>query len=161
MGNSGNSDRLSYPALQNHCGWWLQHEIKRCLLLGRKVMTDLDSILKNRDVADKGPYSQSYGFSSSHVQMWKLDNKKDWTLKNWCLWTMVLEKVLKSPLDFKEIKPVNPKENQPWIFRVGRTDAEAPILWPRVAKSRLSGKDPDVGKDWRQKKRAAEDETVR
>ena len=73
---------------------------------------------------------------------------------------MVLEKVLKSPLDFKEIKPVNPKENQPWIFRVGRTDAEAPILWPRVAKSRLSGKDPDVGKDWRQKKRAAEDETV-
>ena len=93
--------------------------------------------------ADKGLSSQSYGFSSSHVRVWELDNKKGWTLKNWCLQTVVLEKTLKSPLDCKEIKPVNPKPNQSWIF-IGRTDAEAetPILWPSDVKSPLFGKDP-------------------
>ena len=126
------------------------HEIKRCLPLGRKAMTNLDSILKSRDVADKGPSSQSYGFSSSHVWMWELDYKESWALKNWCFWITVLEKTLKSPLDSKEIQPVHPKGSQSWIF-IGRTDAEAetPILWPPDGKNRLIGKDPDAGKDWR------------
>ena len=96
--------------------------------------------------ANKGQYSQSYHFSSSHVQMWELDSKKDWVLKNSYFWTVVLKKTVKSPLDSKEIKPVNPKWNQPWIFTV-RIDAEAPILWPPDAKSWLIGKDPDAGKD--------------
>ena len=108
------------------------HEIKRCLLLRRKVMTNLDSILKSRDyLADKGSSRQSYGFSSSHVSMWELDHKESWVLKDWCFWTVVLEKILENPLDCKEIKPVNPKGNQSCIF-IGRTDAEAeaPIVWP-------------------------------
>ena len=106
-------------------------------------------------IADKGPYSESYGFSSSHVRMWELDHKEGWALKNWCFRNVVLEKTLESPLDSREIKPVNPKVNQPWIF-IGRTEAEAPMLWPPLAKS------PDAGKDWRQKeKRVAEDKMVR
>ena len=110
--------------------------------------------------ANKGLSRQSYGFSSSHVWMWKLDYKKSWVLKNWCFWTVVLEKTLESPLDFKEIKPVNHKGNQSWIF-IGRTDAEAPILWPPDAKSQLIGKDPDVGKDWGQEEKGmTEDEMV-
>ena len=83
------------------------YEIKRCLLLGRKAMTNLDRILKNRDIANKGPSSQSYSFSSSHVWMWELDHNESWALKNWCFWTVVLEKTLKSPLNCKEIKPVS------------------------------------------------------
>jgi len=83
-------------------------EIKRCLLLWRKAMTNLDSILKSRDYfAEKGPSSQSYGFSSSRVWMWELDHKEGWVLKNWCFWTVVLEKTLESPLGCKEIQPVN------------------------------------------------------
>ena len=91
----------------------------------------------------KGPYSQSYVFSSSHVQMWELDHKESWASKNWCFLILVLEKTLESPLDCKEIKPVNTKGSQPWIF-IGRTDAddEAPILWPPDAKNWL------IGKDW-------------
>ena len=83
----------------------------------------------------KGLYSQSYGFSSNHVWMWELDYKEGWALKNWCCWIVVLEKTLKSPLDYKEIKPVNSKRSQPWIFNE-RTDAEAetPILWPSDSK---------------------------
>ena len=86
--------------------------------------------------------------------MWELDNKKAWALKNWCLWTVVLEKTLESPLDSREIKPVNPKGNQPWIF-IGRTDAEAnsPLLWLPDVKSWLIGKDPDAGKNWRQEEK--------
>ena len=99
--------------------------------------------------SDKGPSGQSYGFSSSHIWMWELDYKESWALKNWCFWTVVLEKTLESPLDCKEIKPVNPKGNQSWIF-FGRTDTEAPLLWPLDAKNWLIGKDPDAGKDWRQ-----------
>ena len=97
--------------------------------------------------------NQSYSFSSSHVWVWDLDHKESWVLKNWCFWAMVLEKTLESPMDSKEIKPVNPKGNQPWIF-TGRTDAnaeaEAPILWPPDVKSQLIGKDPDAEKDWGQ-----------
>ena len=106
--------------------------------------------------------SQGYGFSSSHVWMWELDYKESWAPKNWCFWTVVLEKTLESPLDCKEIKPVNPKGNQPWIF-IGRTDAEAetPIFWPPEVKSWLIWKDPDAGKDWRpEEKGMTEDEMV-
>ena len=101
------------------------HEIKRHLLLGRKVMTNLDSILKSRDIfANKSLSSQGYGFSSGHVWMWDLDYKESWMPKNWCFWTVVLEKTLESPLDSKEIQPVQPKGDQSWVF-IGRTDAEA------------------------------------
>ena len=127
------------------------HKIQRRLLFGRKAMTNLDNILKNRHYfANKGPSSQSYGFSSSHVWMWALDYKESWVLKKWCFWTVVLEKTLESPLNCKEIQSVNPKGNQSWII-IGRTDAEAeaPILWPHDPKSWLIGKDPDAGKDWR------------
>ena len=118
------------------------HDIKRLLLLGRKVMTNLDSILKSRYYfADKGPSSQGYDFSNSHVQMWELDYKESWAPKNWCFWTVVLGKTLESPLDCKEIQPVHPKGDQSWVF-IGRTDpeAEVPILWPPDAKSWLIGK---------------------
>ena len=125
------------------------HEMKRHLLLGRKAMTNLDSVLKSRDISlpTKG---QSYAFSSGHVWMWELDCEESWVLKNWCFWTVVLEKTLDSPLDGKEIKPVHPKGNQSWIL-IGRTDveAESPILWPPDTKNWLIWKDPDAGKDWR------------
>ena len=100
----------------------------RCLLLGRKAMTNLDSVLKKQrhHFANKGPYSQSFGFSSSHTRMWELDHKEGWVPKNWCFRTVVLEKTLESPLNIKETKPVNPKGNQPWIF-IGKTDAEAEV----------------------------------
>ena len=110
----------------------------------------------------KGPSSQSYGFSSSHVWIWELDYKESWVIRNWCFWTVVLEKTLESPLDSKEIKPVNPKRNQSWIV-IGRTDAEfeAPILWPPDVKSWLTRKDPDSGEDWRQEEKGTtEDEMV-
>ena len=139
------------------------HEIKRCLLLGRKVMINLDSILKSRDYfANKGPSSQGYSFSSSHVWMWELEYKENWVPKNWCFWTVVLEKTLESPLNCKEIQPVHPKGDQSWVF-IGRTDVEAetPILWPPDAKSWLIWKDPDAGKDWRwEEKGMTEDEMV-
>ena len=112
--------------------------------------------------AFKGPYSKSYGFSCRHVSMWQLDHKEGWPPRNWCFWTMVLEKTLESPLGSKEIQPVHPKGNQPWIF-IGRTDAEteAPIIWLSDVKSWLIGKDPDAGKNWRQEeKRTTEDEMV-
>ena len=126
-------------------------------------MTNLDSVLKSRcHLAGKGLYSQSYGFSSSHVWMRELDPKKGRALKNWHFWTVVLEKTLESPLDSTEIKLVNPKGNQSWIF-IGRTDAEAetPILWQPDWKSWLIGKDPEAGKDWGQEEKGAtEDEMV-
>ena len=115
-------------------------------------MTNLDSIFRSRDITLPTKVHQSkLGFSSSHVWMWELDYEENWTRKNWCFWTVVLEKTLESPLHCKEIKPVNPKGNQSWIF-TRRTDAEAetPILWPSDPKNWLIGKDPDAGKDWRQ-----------
>ena len=127
------------------------HEIKRCLLLRRKVITNLDSILKTKQryyFANKGRSSQGYGFSSGHVWMWELDYKEGWVQKNCCFWTVVLEKTLESPLDCKEIQPVHPKGDRSWMF-MGRTDVEAetPILCPPDVKSWLIWKDPDAGKD--------------
>ena len=124
------------------------HDIKRFLLLWRKGMTNLDNMLKSRYYfAKKGPSSQSYGFSSSHVWMWKWDHKESWAPKNWCFWTVVLEKTLESPLNCKEIKAVNPKGNQSWIF-IGRTDAEAEtqILWPLMWRTDLLEKTMMLGK---------------
>ena len=125
------------------------HEIERCLLLGRKSYNQPRQHIKNQRhyFAEKGPSSQSYGFSSSHVWMWQLDNKESWALKSWCFWTVVLEKTLESPMDCKESKPVHPKGNQCWIF-IGRTDAraETSILWPTDVKNWLIGRDPDTGK---------------
>ena len=140
------------------------HEIKRRLLLGRKVMTNLDSILKSTDITlpTKVCLVKAFFFSSNHVWMWELDHKKGWVPKNWFCWTVVLENTFESPLDCKKIQAVNPKGNQPWIF-IGRTDAEgeAPILWPPDMKNWLIGKDPDAGTDWRpQEKVPTEDETV-
>jgi len=107
--------------------------------------------------ANKGLSSQRYGFFSSHVWMWELDYKDSWVLKNWCFWTVVLEKTLESPLDCKDIQPVHPKGNQTWIF-IGRTDAkaEASILWLPDAKNWLIRKVPDAGKDWRQEDKMVE-----
>ena len=110
--------------------------------------------------ANKGLSSPSCGFSSSPMWMWKLDCKENWAEKNWCFWTVVLEKTLQSPLDCKESQPVHPKGDQSWVF-IGRTDAEAetPILWPLDVKSWLIWKDPDSGKDWRwEEKGMAEEE---
>ena len=126
--------------------------------------TNLDSILKSRDITlpTTGLSSQSHGFSSSHVWMWELDYKESWAPKNWCFWSVVLEKTLESPLDWKEIQPVHPKGNQSWIF-IRRTDAEAetPILWPPDAKNWLTGKDPYAGRNWGQEEKGTtEDEMV-
>ena len=138
------------------------HEIKKCLLLRRKAITNLDSILKSRDITllTKVHLVKAMVFP---VVMYGCESwtKERWAPKNWCFWSVVLEKALESPLDCREIKPVNPKGNQSWIF-IGMTDAEAetPILWPLDAKSQLIGKDPDAGKDWRQEKGTTEDEVV-
>ena len=117
-------------SVDNDCS----HKIKRQLLLGRKAMTNLDSALKSRNITllKKLQYSQSYGFSSSHVWMWEWDHQEGWVLKNWCFWIVLERKPLESPLDSMEIKPVNPKGNQSWIF-IRRTvaEAEVPILWQR------------------------------
>ena len=140
------------------------HEIKRCLLLESKPMTNLDSILKSRDIAlpTQVLSSQSFCFSSSHECPQDLDHKESWVPKNWCLWTVVLEKTLESPLDCKEIQPVNPNGDQSWVF-IGKTDAEAeaPILWPPDVNNWLIGKDPDAGKNWGQEEKGtAKDEMV-
>ena len=121
---------------------------------------NLDSILKRHRVADKSPYNQSHCFSSSHIWMWELDHKECWVLKNWCFWTVVLEKTLESPLDCKEIQPVHSEGDQPWVFFGGNdAKAETPVLWPPHAKSWLIGKDSDAGKDWGQEEKGmTEDE---
>ena len=139
------------------------HEIRRCFVLGREVMTNLDSILKNRDIT----VPTKVCLVKAMVFPIVVYEGESWTIKkaevqNWCFWTVVLEKTLESPLDCKESKPVNPKGNQPWIF-IGRTDAEVetPILWPPDVKSQHIRKDPDVGKDWRQEEKGmTEDEMI-
>ena len=150
-GNHGNSDSLflcvcSKITADGDCSL----EIKRRLLLGRKSMTNINSVLKKQRhyFANKGPSSQGYGFSSSHVWTLELDDEESWAPKNWCFWTVVLKKTLESPLDCKEIQLVHPKGDQSWVF-IGRTDVEAetPILWPPDAKGWLTGKGPNAGKD--------------
>ena len=138
------------------------HEIKTLAPWKKSYNKHRQHIKKQRHhFTNKGPYSERYGFSSSHAWMWELDCEESWVLKNWCFWTVVLEKTLESPLDCKEIQSVHPKGNQAWIC-TGKTDAEMPILWWPDAKSWFIGKDSDTGKDWRQKeKRAAENEMVR
>ena len=142
------------------------HEIKRCLLLGRKVITNLDSILKSRDItlptkihlvkATVFPVVV-YGCETIKWDYKELDYKESWALKNWCFWILVLGKALESPLDCKEIQPVCPKGNQSWIF-IGRTyaEAETPIFWPSDSKNWLTGKGLDARKDWRQEQKGRE-----
>ena len=145
MGKRVNSGRLYFWGLQSYCRWWLQPWNKKTLTPWKKSYDQpREHIQKQRHyLADEGPFSQGYGFSSSHVWMWELDCEESWAPKNWCFWTVVLEKTLKSPLDCKEIKPVNPEENQLFqLIFIGRIDAEAEtsILWPPDAKNWLTGK---------------------
>ena len=163
-GETGNCDRLYSFGSKITADGDCSHEIKRCLLLGRKVVTNLDSMLKSRNITlpTKVRLVKAMVFPvvMYGCESWTI--KESWVLKNWCFWTVVLEKTLESPLDFKEIQPVHPKGDQSWIF-IGRTDAEAetPILWPTDAKNWLIGKDSDVGKDWRwEEKGTTEDEMV-
>ena len=162
-GNNGNSDRLFF---------WAPKSLQ--MVTAAKKLKDApwkknydhsrQHIKKQKHYfANKGPSSQSYDFFSSHVWMWELDHKdkESWAPKNWCFWTVVLEKTLESPLDFKEIKPLNPEGNQSWTF-IGGIDAEAEvsILWPPDAKNWLLGKYPDAGEGWRQEEKGTEDEIV-
>ena len=159
-GNNGNSDRLYFLGSKITVDDDYSHEIKRQLLLGRKAMTNLDSILKSRDITLSTKVHLVKAMVFSVVMYgWELDHKESWVLKNCCFWTVVLEKILESPLDYKDIQPVHPKGNQSWIF-IGRTDVEAetPIVWPPDVKNWLTWKDPDAGKDWRQEKGMTEDE---
>ena len=163
-GKNENSDRLYFLGLQNHYRWWLQSWNEKTLAIWKKSYDKPSQCIKKQrhHFADKDLYDASYGFSSSHVWMWELDHKESWELKNWCFWNVVWEKTLESPLGCKEIKPVNPKGNQPWIF-IRRTDAEAeaPILWPPDMKSWVIGKDPDTGKDrGHEEKGATENEMI-
>ena len=154
---------------QTLCSWapkslWTVTEamkLKDVCFLGEKLWPPRQHIkMQKHYLDDKDPSSQGFGFSSSHVWMWELDYKESWTPKNWCFWTVVLEKTLENPLDCKEIQPAHPKGDQSWVF-TGRTDVEAPILWPPDAKSWLIRKDPDAGKDWRQEEKGmTEDEMV-
>ena len=162
-GSHGNSDNFISLVSKITADGDYSHEIKRHLLLGRKVMTSLDNILKSRDITlpTKDHIVKAVVFPAVMCGC-DLDHKEGWRPKNWCFWTVVLEKTLESPLDCKEIKPVNPRENQYWIF-IGRTDAEAeaPIFWPSDVKNWLIRKDPDAGKDWRQENKGmTENETV-
>ena len=151
--NSGNSDRLYFGGLQNHCRWWLKPWNQKTLTPWKKSYDQPRRHIKKQRhyFVNKGPSSQSYGFSSSHVWMWELDHKETWASKNWCFWTVVLEKTLESPLDCKDVQPILPKWYQSWVF-IGRTDveAEAPILQPLDMKSWLIWKYPDAGRDWGQ-----------
>ena len=132
------------------------HNIKRRLLLGRKVMTNLDSILKSRDITlpTKVHLVKPMVFPVVMYGCKSWDCEESWAQKNWCFWTVVLEKTLESSLDCKQIQPVHPKGDHSWVF-IGRTDAEAetPILWPPDEKSWFIGKDPDAEKDWRQEEK--------
>ena len=157
-----NSDRLHFLGLQNHCRRGLQPWNWKTLAPWKKSCDKPRQHIKKQrhHFANKGPSSQSYGFSSGNVWIWELDCEESWVLKNWWFWTVVLEKTLESPLDSKEIQPVHPKGDQFWVF-IGRTDAEVeiPILWPPHAKSWLIGKTPDPGKDWGQEEKGTtEDE---
>ena len=161
---NGNSGRFYFLRLQNHCRWWLQAmKLKDSCSLEEILWQPRQCIKKQRHhFADKDPYSQSYSFSVSHVQMWALDHNEGWAPKNWCFWIVVLEKTLESPLDFMEIQPVHPKGDQSWVFiRRNDVEGETPILWPPDAKSWLIWKDPDARKDrGEEEKETTEDEMV-
>ena len=157
-------DRLNFLGLQNHCTWWLQLWNKKALTPWKKRYDQPRQHTKKQRhyFANKGPYSQGYGLSSSHVWMWELDYRESWVPKNWFFWIVVLEKTLESPLDCKEVQPTHPNGNQSWMFS-GRTDVEAEtaILWLLDVKNRLIEKDPDAGKDWGQEEKGTtEDEMV-
>ena len=141
-----------FRGLQNHCRWWLQPWNSKTLAPWQESYDQPRQHIKKQRhyLVNRGLSSQGYGFSSCHVWKWELEYKENWALKNWCFWTVVLEKTLESPLDCREIQPVHPEVDESWMF-TGRTDAEAetPVLWPPNAKSWLIWKDPDVGQDWR------------
>ena len=150
-GKGGSSDRFPLLRLQNHCGWWLQSWNQKMIASWQ------ESDDKSRKfVGKQRPYSSGYGLPSGHIWLCELDCKEDWA-QNWCLLTVVLEKTPESPLGSKEIKPVNLKGDQPWIF-TERTDAEveAPVLWSSDANRGLIEIVPHAGKDWGQKKRVPE-----
>ena len=153
MGKQWKHCRFYFLGLQNHCGQWLQPWNQNMLAPWKKSYDKSRQHIKRQrhHTANKGLSNQTYGFSSSHVCMWDLNHKEGWAPKNWCFWTVVLEKTLESPLDCKEIQQVNPTGNQPWIF-TGKTDAETevPILWPPDGKNWLIGKDLDADRDWGQ-----------
>ena len=156
MGKMWKQCQILFCWVQNQCWWWLQPRNEKTFTPWK------NSFVNPRHFADKGPYSQGYVFSSTHVWMWKLDHKEGWALKTWRFQTVVLEKTLESPLDFREIQPVHPKRNQSWIF-IGRIDAEAetPIDLPPDAKNWLIWKDPVAGKDWMwEEKGTTEDEML-
>ena len=162
-GNSGNSERLYLGGSKITADGDCSHEIKRSLLLGRKVLTNINGILKSRATTLPTKVCLVKAMAFPVVMYgYELNYKEIRALKNWCFWTMVLEKTLESPLDCKKIQPVDPKGNQAWIF-IGRTGAEAetPIIWPRDKNNWLIWKDPDAGKDWRrEEKGTTEDEMV-
>ena len=155
MGKNGNC-RFYFLGFQNHCRWWLQSWNEKMLTPWKKSCDQPRQHIKKQRhyFANKGPSSQGYGFSSSHVWIWQLNYKEGWALKNWFFWTVVLENTLESPLDSKEIQPVHPKGDQSWVF-IGRTDVEAetPIFWPLDVKSWLIWKDPHARKDWRREEK--------
>ena len=149
-GKGGNSDKFYFGELQNYCWWWLQPWNYKMLAPWKENYDKAKQHIKKwrHHFIDKGPYSQNCGFWITHVWVWMSDHTEGWVLKNWYFQIVVLQKTLEGPLDCKEIKTVNPKGNQHWIF-IGRTDAEAevPILWPPDVKGGLIEKDPDAGKD--------------
>ena len=155
-GSNGNSERLYFGGLQSHWRWWLQPWNSKMLASWKKSYDKSRQHIKKQRhyFTNKCPSSQGYSFSSSHVWMWELENEERWLLKNWCFWTVMLEKTHEIPLDCKEIKPIKSKGYQSWIF-IGWTDteAEASTLWPPDMKSWFIRKDLDAGKDWRQVKR--------
>ena len=157
-GNNANSDRFYFLGLQNHCRWWLQ---AWCLFLGRKTMTNLDSVLKSRDITlpTKVHIVTALVFP---VVMYRceLDHKEGWALKNWCFWTVVLRKTLDRPLDCKEIQPVNPKGNQSWIF-IGKTDVKRQYFGHLMWRTDSLEKTLMLGKiEGRKKKGMTENEMV-
>ena len=153
-GKSGSSDRFPLIGLQNHCRWWLKPWTQKMIASWQESEDKPKTVCwKQRQYsADKGPYSQGYGLPSDHIWLWELDLKEGRTPKNWCLQTVVLEKSPESPLDIKEIKSVNLKGNQLWIF-TGRPDgeAEALVFWSSDVNRWFTGKAPDARKDWKQK----------
>ena len=162
-GKSETVTDFTFLGLQNHWEWWLQPWNWKMFDSWKESYDKCRQHIKKQrhQFANKGPSSQSCGFPNSHVWRWELDYKESWALKNWCFWTVVLEKTLESPLECKEIQPINPKGNQPWIF-IGRTDAEAevPILWPPDSKNWLIRKDSMLGKIEGGRRRDNRDEMV-